>query len=341
MSGRKKLLASLSGTIRDYRVGEIPEPTPAHVDRWIRQFDSRVQMPVLRELDHVLKQTYSSRDSVERFLASLLRSEKLAGSDPRNFWRQANFFRRQGHGASQEELLTLLDEAFRRKWGFSTAECGEPGGSFVYLDDGLFSNDRVFQDLKRWMGETAPPSGRVHVIVLVSHSLGEFGLGRRVKACALEHCKEVELKIWRARRVENRKRYRKDSDVLWPTEAPDDAAVRSYQERPGVGEIAWRPPGGETDLFSSESGRSLLEREFLIAGARLVAKAQSPNPLMRPLGYSRFGFGFGSMMATFRNCANNAPLALWWGDPTKPPSHPLHWYPLLPRKIHPTETFGR
>ena len=173
----------------------------------------------------------------------------------------------------------------------------------------------------------------------MSHSLGEYGLGRRVKVCARDHRKAIEVKIWWSRLVENRKAYR--TDVLWPIEAPSHPGVRAYQERPTTGEIIWRPPGGATDLFSSESSRNLLEREFVVAGAKLVAKAQSPNPLMRPLGYSRFGFGFGSMMATFRNCPNNAPLALWWGDPTKPPSHPLHWYPLLPRKIHPTETFGR
>ena len=210
----------------------------------------------------------------------------------------------------------------------------------MYLDDGVFSGERVIQDLQKWIKEAAPTTGIVHLIVLVSHTLGKYWVEQRVGDCARKHRKAIEIKIWPYRAIENRKVRSRDSDVLWPAGAPDDAGVRSYQQRPGVGEIVWRPPGGETDLFSSESGRNLLEREFLVAGARLVAKAQSPNPMMRPLGYSRFGFGFGSMTATFRNCPNNAPLALWWGDPTKPPSHPLHWYPLLPRKIHPTETFG-
>ena len=296
-------------------------------------------MPILSEMDRVLKQTYYSRRKVEQFLGHLLAQDELVGSDARTFWRRANFFRRQGHGKSQQDILGLFDRCLRREWGLSSAECGTPGGPFVYLDDGLFSNDRVFQDLKKWIGETAPPAGLVHIIVLVSHSLGEWGLLRRVKACAREHRKAIEVKIWPSRLVENRKRYCRDSDVLWPIEAPEDPAVRAYQERPTTKEIVWRPPGGETHVFSSESGRSLLEREFLVAGARLVAKAQNPNPMMRPLGYGRFGFG--SMTVTFRNCPNNAPLALWWGDPTQPSWHPLHhWYPLLPRKIHPGETSG-
>ena len=287
-------------------------------------------------MDHVLKQTYWSRDRVRKFLGGLLRDKRLVQTDPRFFWHQANFFRHQGHGTSQEDLLHLLDEVLSKEWDFSSADCGGPGGPFVYLDDGLFTNDRVFQDLKKWIEQKAPAQAFVHVIVLVSHSLGEWGIRRRVQACAQEHGKRIDLKIWCSRCVENRKRYRKNSEVLWPTQTPDAAVVRNYQERREVGEIIWRPSGGQTQIFSSESGRCLLEQEFLAAGVRLIAKVQNPNRMMRPLGYGPFGFGFGSLTATFRNCPNNAPLVLWWGDPGQPPGHPLrHWYPLLPRKIHP------
>lgn len=341
MSGRAKLLASVARTIRDYRAGEIPEPTPEHVDRWIRQFDSPVQIPILREVDHVLKESYYSREAVERGLDSLLTLDDLVGSDPPSFWRQASVFRRQGHGESQRDLVAVLDARLARQWGFSSAERGDIGGSFVYLDDGIFSGERVSQDLEEWIEGSAPSTAIIHLIMLVCHRLGKYWVEQRVGNCAERHGKTIAIKFWCRRTIENRKFLSKDSGVLWPKEAPADAAVLKFRERPGVGEIVWRPPGGQTDVFSSESARSLLEREFVIAGARLVAKAQSPNPLMRPLGYSRFGFGFGSMTVTFRNCPNNAPLALWWGDPTMPPAHPLHWYPLLPRKIHPGETSGR
>ncbi|WP_449265039.1 phosphoribosyltransferase-like protein, partial [Escherichia coli] len=43
----------------------------------------------------------------------------------------------------------------------------------------------------------------------------------------------------------------------------------------------------------------------------------------RPLGHITLDtLGFGSLIVTFRNCPNNAPLALWVGEP---------WYPLFPR----------
>ncbi len=55
---RDALLKSISDTISDYRAGELPTPTPRHVNRWISQFDDDVQLPMLAELDHVFKKTY-------------------------------------------------------------------------------------------------------------------------------------------------------------------------------------------------------------------------------------------------------------------------------------------
>ena len=77
----------------------------------------------------------------------------------------------------------------------------------------------------------------------------------------------------------------------------------------------------------------MLESEFVIAGAKIRAMAENPNPSMRPLGYSPFGVGFGSMIATYRNCPNNCPLAIWWGNP-KATAGALHWYPLLQRETY-------
>jgi hypothetical protein len=55
---------------------------------------------------------------------------------------------------------------------------------------------------------------------------------------------------------------------------------------------------------------------------------------MRPLGYDYLkSLGFGAILVTYRNIANNCPLALWWGDPNK--AYPLNaWYPLFPRIVN-------
>ena len=82
MTERAQLLSSLATTIADYRAGELPSPTPEHVDRWVRRFAPDVQVPLLRELDHVLKKTYFTRSMVEEFLGGLVTNSGIAGTNP-------------------------------------------------------------------------------------------------------------------------------------------------------------------------------------------------------------------------------------------------------------------
>ena len=79
MADRQSFLESITEKIRDYRADDLPIPTPDHVDRWINQFEIEAQLPMLRELDHILGKTYFSRPKVERFLTNLVKNEKLVG----------------------------------------------------------------------------------------------------------------------------------------------------------------------------------------------------------------------------------------------------------------------
>src|SRR5947199_8801817 len=82
MTERTQLLKSLATTIADYRTGELAPPTLDHIERWVCQFTGDVQIPLLRELDYVLKKTYFTRSSVDGFLGNLVRTDKLAGAHP-------------------------------------------------------------------------------------------------------------------------------------------------------------------------------------------------------------------------------------------------------------------
>ena len=64
MSQRNNLLASIAQTIQDYRNGSLPQPITDHVERWVQQFDAAVQLPILQEIDHVLKNVYFSKEKV-------------------------------------------------------------------------------------------------------------------------------------------------------------------------------------------------------------------------------------------------------------------------------------
>ncbi len=89
----------------------------------------------------------------------------------------------------------------------------------------------------------------------------------------------------------------------------------------------------EETNFSSETNRQILEKEFTLAGLTINGKFndESTKKYWKPLGISPFsGLGFGAMVFTYRNCPNNTPLALWWGDW----DNNSIWYPLLQRKTY-------
>jgi hypothetical protein len=321
----RQLTASIATTIADYRTGEIGEPTPEHVHQWVLQFDDSVRLPVLRELDHVLGQTYFSRERVDAFLAGLVTSDNVTQGDPLAFWRGASFLSIQGGGQSQCDLLTAFGAVLSAELDLDITECGG-GGTYVYLDDGVFTGRRAASDLIAWAESGAPAHATVHVISVASHT-GSYYWRDRLTEAIVATGKSIEVKWWCSLMLENRNTYRTGSDVLWPTALPDDDPTLVYAAGLEYG-LAFRSGDsvGEAAIFSSAAGRACLEQEFLTAGVRIRAMAPNlPDP-HRPLGYSLLQtLGFGSMVVTYRNCPNNAPLALWVHDP---------WYPLFKRKTN-------
>lgn len=324
MSEREKLLESIAEIMADYRMSELPKATPEHVDRWIRQFDAKVQVPILREMNHVLGKTYFSFQKVVSFLEEVITTEELVGADPCKFWRSARFLNIQGGGNSQQEMLALLDQVLQKSCGFGVMECGNDPAVFIYLDDAIFSGGRVKQDLEAWVQGNAPAAAKLHVITIALHRGGEYYANKCILDKAKTLGKEVNITWWREVYLEDRKSYTDSSDVLRPVSIPDLPEVQEY-----VGAMKYPPvlrrPGslGDNSFFSSEEGRNLLEQEFLKAGVRIRQIAPNLPNIERPLGHMYLEtLGFGSLLVTFRNCPNNAPLALWVGAP---------WYPLFAR----------
>ncbi len=334
MSERTTLLKAVADTIKTYRRGQLAEPTPQHVDRWLSQFTPEHQLPFLREFAHVIEQTFITEDNIRTFLSHLVTNKSLAGQNQREFWSSAYFLDIQSNGQSQSEMLRCFSESLESAFGFSISECGKEGGDYIYLDDIMFSGNRVGNDLEKWIISDAPPTATVHVIVAANHTLSTFQCGRRLKEVIKDAGKSIKITYWRLFEFENRKTYKNKSQVLWPASLPNDPNVNAYMSLPSRFPLETRVPVETTGgLFSSEAGRSLLETEFLIAGAKIIAMNGSSKESLRPLGYSSFGVGFGSIFVTYRNCPNNCPLAMWWGDPNVS-SGALNWYPLLPREVY-------
>lgn len=331
---RAELLNSIANTIADYRHGEIAVPTPDHVDKWVRQFEqfgaeAALQSEILHEMDHVLRQTYISRDATIRFLSGLVAEPSLVGENASGFWRSVNFLRLQQRGNSQIDLLALLDNVLMDRFGFRTHDCGVEGGPFFYLDDCLFTGNRILGDLSRWLESAAPDHADVHVYLLACHRSGWWYAYRNLQKAA--SIRGAMISWWSEMEIEDRKDHTNVSQVLRPTKVPNDPLVTAYEQElvtAGYRPILRRPIGSAGNSpFSCEARREALEQTFLRAGAYIRSLAQNPNPGMRPLGATMLRtFGFGALVVTYRNCANNCPIAFWWGV--------SNWYPLFPRKVN-------
>lgn len=326
MTERQNLLAAIASTTSDYRAGQVPAPDAAHVDRWISQFDPNVQVPILRELNHILKKSYFSKAGVQTFLDGVSKTQKLVGANPAAFWSSVRLLDIQGGGASQKEfnseLVTLLSNS-----GLSSAPESAPVTTFMYLDDGLFTGNRIRRDLESWIATDAPASCALHIVVIALHTGGQYYANRYIRQAATGAGKTVQVTWWRAIELKDQKAETSVSDVLRPTALPTDPAVQSYASALRFPPVL-RTPGnvGAAALFSDEAGRHLIEQEFLKAGVRIRQMCPNLGATQRPLGHMTLEtLGFGSMIVTYRNCPNNAPLALWAGDP---------WYPLFPRKTN-------
>ena len=334
MAERDELLASIAATTADYREADGEAPTPERVERWINQFDAAVQIPILREMDHVLEQTYFSLKGTSKFLAGLFQTEKLVGKEPCAFWNGVKFLDIQGGGASQKEMLALFSKVLENHCGFKASDCGAASHAFVYLDDAIFAGNRVRRDLETWIAEQAPAESKVHVITIALHSGGQFYANDKIKEAAKAAGKTVDLTWCRAIELEDRKAHTTTSDVLRPVSIPDDEGVNAYVAAMRY-PLNLRTAGnvGGNGIFSTDAGRQLLETEFLKAGVRIRQMCPHLNQYQRPLGNMILDtLGFGSLIVTFRNCPNNAPLALWAGDP---------WHPLFPRTTNSNTSMKR
>jgi hypothetical protein len=321
-----KLAKSIAQQIADYRQGQIAVPNEAHVLKWAEQLDPSMRSAALEELDHILTKTYFSKQRVAEFLQELATHETFTGGDPAAYWAQATLLDIQLRGSSQADLNTLLVQAINTACGVAPSVNTNGEGPFVYLDDALFTGNHVRRDIEQWVKDSAPPKADVHAVVLGLHAGSYYHRGELEKAIKASG-KTVKIHWWRCCELEDRRAYINQSDVLRPRSCPQDKGVQahiqslshpvSYRSQDGI---------GNAKLFSSEAGRNVLEQALLIAGVRVREMCTALPAQHRPLGYHALEtLGFGSMLITYRNCPNNAPIALWAGSP---------WYPLFPRRTN-------
>jgi hypothetical protein len=310
---RARVLTSIVSKLGDYREGEVAPIDSDHIDRWVSQFDEALQLSILTELDHVLFKTYIPRSAFEKFFADVVANADIVGEDPCGFWVRCRFFNQQRRGASQKVLLGMFDAALEEACGLSIADCGEADGPLVYIDDGAYTGIHVIQDLEQIVSE-APKHTDLYMILYGVHNQGGWYAERELRSPFRAAGKSVTFKWFCELDLENTAA--NTSDVLWPKSLPNQDESRQYAASLAY-PVTYRTGDsvGKNGFFSSADGRHLLEQEFLKRGATIRASSQHLKGFARPLGNCvRQTLGFGALIVTFRNCANNCPLVFWAGD---------------------------
>ncbi|MFO0683939.1 MAG: hypothetical protein U0234_17940 [Sandaracinus sp.] len=319
----------------DYRHGELTIDR-AHARRWVDQFAENEREFVAWQTAEIMKHWYATRADMQRLPTTLAESTSFTGGKPpAEFWKAANVLALQERGSSQAEVLTVFDQVLAKTYGFRIADCGSSDGPCVYVDDCIFSGTQVRNDLRRWIEEKDIRGRKIIVVTLGCHAGGLWHIESKLTDVLAPRGNSLDF--FAAVTIEDRKSKLNQCEVLHPTlPDPADPLIDGFAkilEAKGH-PPAWRPSNAKLPKgFASEDARSAYERIMLRKGIELRALSASPSDSMKPLGYTRlWTFGFGGLFTTYRNCANNAPLAWWWGDPGADHGPLSKWYPLLPRK---------
>lgn len=327
----------------DYRRGEIAKFNAKHVERWINQFavDDSYKNVILLEVGHMLEKYYISRDKAKEHLHTIfkaIKKEHVGGCSIRD----VTFLRTQGAGKSQHEMLIVADELLDEKIGISTKDCG---GSkvYLYIDDCIYSGNKWRYDI----ANSAQLKNAGKGVLLVSFHFNIYSAGYAyAKPCVDSTMLERGgiVKPFRIDAMNNARFGKEKLDVMWPSYVKGNKQIDEYAQHTqafsrskGWGnQVLFRTiENAQSNVFTSVTNRNIVEQAFLAVGAKLFCAATNPAPSVRPMGFEKLStIGFGTPIVTWRNIANNAPLALWYGDPSYGPTHPLGmWYPLFPRKI--------
>ncbi|OEU69503.1 MAG: hypothetical protein BA863_08200 [Desulfovibrio sp. S3730MH75] len=325
------LASEISQIIINYREGEIAPLDNNHVLKWISQFPVNDQYHILKELLHILNISYLSKEKAMSFIDEVVSLPELVTDDPEYFWNNVSLLDIQNGGSSQKDLITLVQDAVLKKYNVTANTNYSTGHDFIYIDDVLFSGNRLRSDLESWIKDYAPSSCTINIIVLAYYLGGQYYCTQKLEEKAKLCSKSIKFTWWRATELENRKKYYNHSDVYSATFFPNNTDVQSYLNvLTGAGyppfkrEVLKNPYN--SPCFSSEQGRQTLEEAFLTAGVQIRKKCSLLPETMRPLGYSKLNtLGFGSTIIAYRNCPNTTPLVFWVGEP---------WYPLFPRKTN-------
>ena len=332
----QKTILELANIFKDYRSSERLNPTPQIIEQWVSQFTLANQQIILEEMIYIFNKMYVSEKKVDSFLLELITNKNLTKNNPKLFWSKVSLLNIQKNGQSQNIMVTKFKNLLRQQLNINVAINDYSKLHYIYLDDFLFSGMKLRTDLTTFMQNT-PFNAKIDIIYIGYFTSGQY----YVQDIWLKNnnLKNINMTIWRLIKLENKNNCQNSSDVLLPTnDILEYNLVNEYlqkQEKYTIRDINQQPHYycNGNNIFSSEENRIIVEREFTLAGLKINSSIHDERKKLywKPLGITSLkGLGFGAMVLTYRNCPNNTPLALWWGDW----DNNVIWTPLFQRKTY-------
>ena len=330
----EELAVKLANLLEEYRADEGLNPKKDNVLTWVEQFSEENRQIILEEMINVFEKRFLLENEVDDFLNRLILNTKLTRSDD-EFWHKVSLLEIQENGHSQRIMNEKFQELLRNQKSIDISINDDTKSHFIHLDDFLFTGNRLKNDLTKWL-ENAPENSKVDIIYIGYYKNGQYHAGKKLQELA--ESKNITLKFWRLIEMENNPHCQNVSEVLWPSdEILECDGTNDYLQTQGKYKlrdtIQVANSHCEESIFTSETNRKILEKEFTLAGLNIMSHFDDEHKKKwKPLGKTSYpGFGFGAMVFSYRNCPNNTPLAFWWGDW----ENNQVWYPLLQRKTYP------
>jgi hypothetical protein len=296
-----------------------------HIEKWLVQFND--PNFVLSEICHIINKNFVTKKSEKIFLEKILASQDFLNDIGENGNYSILNIQQQGH--SQQIYSEYLRNLFLSERGEDVPINDFNKQVLIYIDDFMFSGMKARHDIINHKTDWDLGAGgkKIIYIFMGTHTNAEYYLKNEFQ----KH--NINFKLWRFVNLENSLYSKDNSDVFWPKEnIADTDLVEKYARNldyPVVFRSNTSNSVGKHQSFSSANARDKIEKEFLIAGLKIIDDCHTQFP---PLGISAFtGIGFGGTLMSYHNVPNNLPLCLWWGNPINPGGLGS-WYPLFMRK---------
>ncbi|ATH71808.1 phosphoribosyltransferase-like protein [Bacillus altitudinis] len=322
-------IQNLVSIVKDYQRVLFNED---HVKRWLRQFDQEDHDLILHELSVILKKTYLSKaketDFLTKICTSLIKFKE-------NEHKELKFLDIQTSGGSQKHLLKRLDEVIKENsnYSLSNLEASSQIKRYVYLDDAIYTGNKVIRDIKSWSKDIDVSTvEELDIVVYASHEENS----NYVKSELEKTFPKSRIGITSALKfnINDHECYSLSGDVILSeggkTYVDQIVGLRSEPQEmfyPLLRKVKKYDEG----YFSNDENRKRIELIFFEKGLEITFSAKEQ---FRPFGYDfHKTLGFGSYLINYRNIANNCPAVFWWGD-LEGHKGINNWYPLFPRKAN-------